>query len=402
MTSALLPLMQGTAAAQPVEGHGGSNSIFTTNSITWIDVFSQGKEGYHTYRIPAVLRTTKGTVLALAEGRRGRSDQSVNKLVLKRSEDGGRTWGALETIGDDGERSLNNPCIVQERQTGKILLMYQSYPVHIGEFSAELGTGWEGDRVVRSYVLESTDEGKTWLAPRDVTRMVKRPKGVNTQASGPGIGIQIRHGSKAGRLIIPFNQGPPNLWNVYMAYSDDQGQTWHMGDVAPGGIVKKADGKESSIINEVQVVELKDGVLRLNARSMGKPQLRKTSLSRDGGETWSKVEDVPDLPEPGCMASIIRVDDVPKGWPECILYSGPIGGDRTNGMIVASLDDGRTWPLRATLCPGRFAYSSLVDLGGGWAGCLFEQGTKDPYERITFARFQWTSLVPRQPDGANR
>ena len=79
------------------------------------DVFIAGKDGFKSIRIPAVLVTKAGTVLAFAEGRAAHADQANNKLILKRSRDGGRTWGAVQLVADDGANTLNNPTVVEER-----------------------------------------------------------------------------------------------------------------------------------------------------------------------------------------------------------------------------------------------------------------------------------------------
>ena len=92
------------------------------------DVFIAGKDGFKSIRIPSAVVTKKGTVLAIAEGRAQHADQANNKLILKRSADGGRTWGARQIIADDGANCLNNPCAVVDDRTGRIIVMYQSYP----------------------------------------------------------------------------------------------------------------------------------------------------------------------------------------------------------------------------------------------------------------------------------
>ena len=210
------------------------------------DVFVAGRDGFKSIRIPSVVVTKKGTVLAFAEGRAANADQARNKIVLKRSSDGGKTFGKIAVIAEDGDRALNNPCAVVERATGLVLLMYQSYPAGIGERSGKIQTGYDGDLVVRNFLITSADDGVTWSKPRDVTRETKRAEKVTTIASGPGIGIQLRHGKHAGRLLFPFNEGPFGQWKIYAVYSDDQGKTWAMGEVAPGGWIDGLKGGNES------------------------------------------------------------------------------------------------------------------------------------------------------------
>ena len=115
------------------------------------------------------------------------------------------------------------------------------------------------------------------------------------------------------------------------------------------------------------------GELEANARA-----------ARDGGVTWTKVEDVPELPCPSCMASVLRYSFDDAGGRGRVLFSGPYGAKRAAGTISLSTDDGATWPVRKELWPGAFAYSVLTRLPDGTVGCLFEA---DGYARIVFARF---------------
>jgi len=349
-----------------------------------VPVFVPQEDGFASIRIPAVVAGNRGTVLAFAEGRQRDADQARNRIILKRSADGGRSWGPVSVIAGDGDRSLNNPCVVVERKTGTVLLMYQSYPAGISERSPRIVPGYEGDLVVRNWLISSPDEGATWTHPRDITRQTKRPGRVTTIAGGPGIGIQLRHGPHAGRLLMPFNEGPFGVWNIYAVQSDDGGETWSLGEVAPGAQVEGANGQQTSQVNEAQLVELHDGSVRFNARRWAGKPVRKTCVSADGGQTWSTVADVPELADPGCMASIVRYSDPADGGRSRLLFSGPQSTKRENGTVFLSEDEGQTWPVKRVLCPGAFAYSCLVSLPDGAVGCLYEvEGTT----RIDFARF---------------
>lgn len=347
------------------------------------DVFVGGEEGYHTYRIPAVTVAQNGVVVAFAEGRSAGKDHAENDIVLKRSADGGRTWSALRVLAEDGENALNNPCVVVLRESGRMLLMFQRYLRGYDEHKAE--PGHEGDKIVRTWLMHSDDHGMTWSAPRDITAQTKRPVYVTSVAAGPGNGIQLRHGQHAGRILMPFNQGPYGDWKVYAAISDDLGETWRYGDIAPEG--------SPGMGNEVQFVELSDGRVRLNARGMDGGYLRKTAISDDGGMTWSPLVADPALIEPQCMGSVIRQRNA-DGTEGPILYSGPATQRRRiNGTVRVSEDDGETWPISRTLHEGHFAYSHLVALADGSIGCLYETGARNPYEKIVFARFtlDWLS-----------
>lgn len=350
----------------------------------FVDVFVPKTDGFASIRIPSVVVTKSGTVLAFAEGRAADADQAKNKVALKRSTDGGKTWGKIATIAEDGDKAMNNPCAVIERAGGQVLVMYQSYPAGVDERSGTIRPGYEGDRVVRNWVIASDDDGATWSTPREVTKETKRETAVTTVASGPGIGIQLRHGQHAGRILIPFNEGPFGVWNIYAAYSDDKGKTWEMGEVAPGGLIDAGKDKKTSTVNEAQFVELKDGRVRFNVRRWAGKAVRKTCVSEDGGATWSKVEDVPELADPSCMASVFRFTDPADGGKSRILFSGPQSTKRENGTVFLSYDEGKTWPVKRVLCKDAFAYSCLTALPDGTIGCLYEAGGTS---RIVFARF---------------
>lgn len=345
------------------------------------DVFVSGGDGYVSIRIPAVVVSKKGTVLAFAEGRQKATDQAENDIILKRSSDGGATWGKLQLIQDDGANSLNNPTAVVT-ETGKIILMYQRIPAHLKEHSKTIATGYEGEDVYRTFVVTSEDDGVTWTTPKDVTRETKRPTLANTIASGPGIGIQLTKGAHKGRILIPFNEGPFYKWNNYVVISDDNGASWKCGDNVPNVMLPDAKLGERSQVNEVQVAELSDGSVALNSRQFAGAKVRKISTSNDGGQTWSPVTDAPELKDPSCMASLLRhtFDDA-KG---IMIYSGPDSTGRSNGTIRLSTDDAQTWPAKKVLWPGGFAYSVLTKLPDGNVGCLFEA---DNYKRCIFAVF---------------
>jgi len=355
------------------------------------DVFSSGHDGYASVRIPSVVVTRDGTVLAVAEGRQRPRDQAENDIVLRRSTDHGMTWQPLQVVAADGAHSLNNPTAVVEQASGRVFLMYQRIPSHLTEHSQETAAGFDGPDVYRNLLVWSDDDGATWTEPLDVTRTTKRPHGATTVASGPGIGIQLTRGPHAGRLLIPFNEGPYWKWQNFSVISDDQGKSWRYGDNVPGAMIDDPAHGERSQINEVQMVELSDGSVLLNSRPFAGARVRKSSVSRDGGVSWSAVEDVPDLPCPSCMASILRHSFDDADGRGRLLFSGPRGTRRAEGTISLSTDDGATWPVRKTLWPGPFAYSVLTRLPDGTIGCLFEA---DDYARIVFARIPIEWITP--------
>ena len=308
-------------------------------------------------RIPALLRTQKGTLLAVAEGRDKPTDQAGNDLVVSFSKDEGATWSKPRVAYEQGADSCNNPCLVQETKSGRIFLFYQVFPSGSHEFG-KLPAGPADPKGNRSCYVTSDDDGVTWGKPTDVSATLK-PEEAITTASGPGIGIQLKSGPKAGRLIIPFNSqdAKKNFFN-WVATSDDAGATWKRGALVPQTDLLQ--------LNEVQVAETSDGGLYLNSRRWKGTNYRKVSWSKDGGEAWTPTVDDKNLPEPTCQGSLLRLDD------HTIAFLNPAGPKRANGTLRLTHDDGRTWASSRLAFPGPFAYSSMALLKDGRIGVLYE------------------------------
>ncbi len=345
-------------------------------AVVQTDVFVSGTDGYHTYRIPAVIRAADGALLAFCEGRKSGGGDSGNiDLLLKRSADGGRTWGPAQVVWDDGDNTCGNPCPVLDESTGTLWLL----------LTHNLGTDRERDIHARTakgtrtvWVAHSRDHGASWTKPVEITAATKLPEWT-WYPTGPGVGIQIKSGPHRGRLVIPcdhYYDDPVEKKHVsgsHAIYSDDHGATWRL-----GGLIHPK-------VNECQVAELFDGrgTLLMNMRSNHGRNLRAHSTSTDGGVSWSPLVDAPGLVEPVCQASLVRHEGTRQ-----LLFSNPAATTRVQLTVRASADDGRTWRTLAELHAGPSAYSNLVDLGGTAAGCLYERGEKRAYEKITFARFE--------------
>ena len=330
------------------------------------DVFVAGDEGYHTYRIPALLRTPAGTLLAFCEGRKEhRGDHGDIDLLLKRSTDGGQTWGPIELVYEEGDSekiTIGNPCPVVDESTGTIWLPFCR----------------DNDDVL---VTSSSDDGRTWTKPRDITADVKRP-GWGWYATGPGVGIQLKHGKHAGRLVIPCDhrekiEGRTAKFS-HVFYSDDHGSTWKLG----GSVQRHTD--------ECQIVELPGGELLINMRNYwgrdGKrPEraaMRAIAGSRDGGLSWTDLRFDAALVEPVCQASLIAVPAADESEGTVLVFSNPASKKSRRGMTVRlSFDHGRTWPTSKLVDAGSAAYSCLAALDDGRIGLLYE---RDNYGRIAF------------------
>ena len=339
-------------------------------AVKQVDVFQSGTEGYHTYRIPAIVLSKNNTLLAFCEGRKtGRGDHGDLDLMLRRSTDGGKSWQPMQLVYEEGgtaKITIGNPCPVVDAKTGTIWLPFCR----------------DNDRV---FITHSTDDGKTWAAPVEITSSVKKPEW-SWYATGPGHGIQLA----SGRLLVPCDhrpRQPPDRDNSrsHVIYSDDQGKTWKLGGIADVGT------------NECEAVELADRSLLLSMRNYPyrDPKQRAFAISVDAGLTWSKPQPWPDVHCPFCQSSIQR-HTLSGAGKSRILYSGPGGPGRKTMTVRLSYDEGKTWPVAKVLCAGSAAYSDLVVLASGEIGCLYE---RDDYRKITFARFTlgWLTDGKDQP-----
>lgn len=349
-----------------------------------VEVFEAGTNGYHTYRIPALAVTTRGTLLAFAEGRKdSSSDIGDIDLLLRRSIDGGRTWLEVQTLWNDGKNTCGNPTVVVDQSNGKIWLVVNHNRGTQQSQSVLMAGRGNGDRTV--WVMESIDDGLSWSTPLEITATVKRPDW-GFYATGPGIGIQLR----SGRLVIP-SYFRPRLSEAatekeilqssrsHIIYSDDHGISWKIGGVS------------EAKTNECQLVELSDGSLLLNMRSFHERAQRAIATSNDGGLSWSSVHHDRALIEPTCQASLISCQNPVSPAKNLLLFANPASLKRENMTVRVSEDEGVTWRYSKVLHSGPAAYSSLGALGDATFACLYERSStgeaRSPYERITFARF---------------
>lgn len=363
-------------------------------SIAWgqiqqTPVFISGQEGYHTFRIPAIISTGRGTTLAFCEARKDAGGDSGNiDLVLKRSVDSGETWSEIVVVWDDGANTCGNPCPVVDETTGRIwlLLTWNRGEDHGRDLHAGKATGTR--RVFKTY---SDDEGRTWAEPVEITSSTKDASWW-WYATGPGVGIQLKAGPHKGRLVVPCDHTAPGYYfGSHTIYSDDHGATWERSGVIEPGC------------NECQVVELSDGRLMMNMRSQEssaagqgpktRTGYRRIAFSSDGGETWGAPGYDATLGDPVCQAPLIRFGKggLEGGGP--LLFANPSPeisakrGKRVNMTVRMSTDDGKTWPVARSVHEGPSAYSGLTTLPNGQVGLFYERGKKSSYETIVLARF---------------
>ena len=317
-------------------------------------IFASGKEGHKSYRIPSLITTKKGTLLAFAEGRvHSVHDSGDINLVMKRSKDNGKTWSKLKIIRDI-KKTAGNPCPIVDKKTGRIIMVFCEMDHHEAHVMA-------GKSKRRVFVMSSTNDGKRWSKPKEITKQANPEGKYDWLASGPGVGIQIQKGKHKGRLVVPMANSIGRQYGVHCIYSDNLGKTWKASERIPGGC------------NEAQLVELKKGTLMLNMRmQQGSKGKRGIAYSKDAGVTWSDLEHDDELYDSICQASIIR-------HKKLLIFSNPGKWGRKEMTIRISKNYGKTWPYKTLIYPYSSGYSCLAVTKDKQVACLFEGGAPGNY-----------------------
>lgn len=338
-------------------------------------LFRKGDAGVHTYRIPALVQAADGSIVVFAEARHNSgSDTGDIDLVARRSTDGGRTWSGIITVWDDGGNVCGNPCPVVDRRTGRIVLLSTWNNGKDGESAIHARTSLDTRRV---FVLYSDDNGLTWSEPEEITDEVKNPEWT-WYATGPCHAVQLQKGKNKGRLVVPCNHGVFGAGTVsHVIYSDDGGDSWHLGG-------------DPGVGNESTAVELKNGDIMLNMRGprtkdrVEKGAGRLVAVSNDGGLTFGAPFDEKGLVEPVCNASIVNYTKAGK-LTRTLLFSNPDSKTKRKDMTVKQSDDsGKTWRAVYRLSEFPAAYSDLLVLDNGDVAVFYETGEKTSYDTMTF------------------
>ncbi len=332
-------------------------------------LFEARTAGYSTYRVPGILATKSGVLIATAEARRGKGgDWDGNDLVMRRSDDGGESWDDMRVVvacDTYGPGPISNFSMISDRADGHVHALYcHSY--------------------ARVFSTCSEDDGASWSDPIEITTTLEPWQADypwKVIATGPGHGIQLT----TGRYLIPVwmsdgsgtEFGPGKLGHrpsvVAGLYSDDNGKTWERSNIlcrdGVGDVVNPS---------ETLPLELKDGRVLFNIRTESLRHRRFVSISPDGVSGWSDPLTDDDLLEPVCMASLLRLADGSVVFANCDVleheFTSPdrVMHDRKNLTVKRSTDDCATWTASRAIQSGPSSYSDMAQNRNGLVCCIYE------------------------------
>ncbi len=345
-------------------------------------VFVPGGE-YASMRIPALVVTKSGTLLAFCEGRIGTaSDWADMDLLMSRSTDEGKTWESQVVLARrERGAPTSNPTPIVDSDGGVHLLYQRDY--------------------ARAYYTASKDDGETWSTAVDITYAFdafKPEYDWKVLAPGPGHAIQLRNGrllvpvwlSDPARLVPRRSHGPSCVATIY---SDDMGKTWKRGEIVADNSAELKSPSES------MVVQLDDGRVMINMRTPSEAKRRAISYSTDGIASWTKPVFDDELFEPACMAGLIKGRARYTSGKSVLLFSNPDSRNipkhpRKNLTIKMSYDEGQSWPVQKVLQRGPSGYSDLA-AGADAIYCLYETNRESEGWNYTIAlkrfTFRWLS-----------
>lgn len=346
------------------------------------------------FRIPGMVRTKKGTLVAICDIRYNHAGDLPADIDVgvSRSLDGGRTWTPMtvavpfkEALAGYKGAGNGDAAILVDEKTGRlwtaILWSHGKHPIWASE------QGDNSPEKCSQFILSySDDDGVTWSKPINITEQVKKPEwGVNFQ--GPGSGICL----KDGTLVFPcqfwFDVDGRRTAHASLIYSKDGGKTWKCGTACRPGT------------SEAQVVELADGSVMINSRNERRSGYRVVYVTKDLGQTWKEHatndNKTKGLMEPGaCQGSIIAVQN--KGGDRPLFFSNPSNhqGGRKNMTLKASLDQGDSWPEKYQILYDERSgagYSSLAPADDKHMGVFYEGANGNIY----FLRFPYSEIFKK-------
>ena len=326
-----------------------------------IDLFTQGEAGVHTYRIPALIESRSGTLIAMADARHNSSSDLPGRisLVMRRSRDGGQTWSPAVTVRAVQEGGVGDPSLLLDPKTGRIWCFHAYGPPGVG-FPTSTPV-----RTLEVHAMHSSDDGQHWSTPVNLTPQIKDPA---WQAIFATSGTHFA--TRAGRYLVPMVvKDAAGHVHAHNAYSDNQGSTWKIGPSIGEGT------------DESKAIELPDGTVMQNLRMRGQHKQRGIALSKDGGITFGPVTLHPELTDPSGNAGLAR-----RGRQ--LLFINAASTQRERLTLSTSTNNGHTWHQHKVVHAGPAAYSTVLPLRGNWIGILHEAGDRHSVEHIRFQRLR--------------
>lgn len=344
-------------------------------------LYAPGDYGSRNWRIPALRALPDGSLLAVNDKRKFHEGDLPGDIdiVARRSTDNGRSWSEPVDIatGQGYKKGFGDPALAVTLDGTTVLCVF------VGGNGLWASTPEDPQR---SYLSRSTDGGRSWSAPEDITPFLWGPEAPNPVCRaytysffGSGNGLTLTRGKHAGRILFAAAMGPAKNLNNHAVYSDDNGRSWHVSQLAFAGG------------DEAKIVELADGRLLMSVRRSGQ---RGFSISEDDGETWTEQGSWPEIDVNACNGDLIRY---PAREGTLLLHSVPDHRSRRNVTVFMSRDEGKSWPEKRVLCPYESVYSSLTVLPDGTIGIYIEENPTDAGCELWFMNFSaaWLSETPR-------
>jgi sialidase-1 len=363
-------------------GTGSDQEVYSP-----IELFSAGMDGIVEYRIPSLICTPKGTLIAMVDARVDKKGDIPNNvdLAIRRSLDGGETWEPVQIIVDYGQPEgydipwgAADAAMVYDKETSTLWALY-TMGQGVGIFLSQPGLDGHTCQI---HAIFSKDEGETWSEPKDISPDCKAPE-MKFFGTAPGVGIQTSEGNLV--FCIYTTKDSTNTMTASLIVSDDHGEPWERTNAWGDGITS---------VTETQIVELPGGTWMVNSRNHYDVKRRLISTSDDNGETWSPGSHDEELPCPTCMASLISIPHPGKKGEQLLIFANPASEKgRKNGTVRVSDDYGESWKWSKQVEPDRYRYSCLTQLKDGNIGLFYEAGENELYFRKLTLKYLTDGII---------